>query len=566
MKEFGMTYALTCFAGHVPRSITNYYPNVNVTLSPNWAGFPCNYSCVTLLDFNEALYQEIGATFIEIQTKYYNTSHIYQCDTFNEMNPPSHNYGYLQSSSKLLYQSMASADSDAVWLIQGWLFLNSWWNNSEIEAYLSGVPNKSMIILDLDSNDGPIFDKTNSYYGKGFIWNTFLNGGGRPGLLGDLSIVGNSMAATLKNTTVLGIGITMEGIWNNYIEYEMTLKMAMENTSLDINSYVQKYAIRRYGLPFSVHIKNNITIQEQIVNLSQTAWNILQNTIYNTPGTIGDTILCVTPTLAYAQDYLNGKHPNSNNNDSISTSTSSSGTTGEFLKKIHRVKLDESLSRLKDIQSVWQPFIEMGEWLRNVSQYKIDLIDISRQVLDDLFSSLYVSMATYYNNNNITGVQYYSTQMLDLLSDMNDLLNTDAHWMLGPWLNDARNQAHITNNTSINKTLEANWYEYNARNQLTLWGPTHAELDDYAQKEWGGLVTGYYRQRWKLFLDKLIDSMENGYAFNQTQFVIEMFNTVELPFQTQFNDFPLTPINNTYDVACRVYLRWNSLQDTKCTL
>ena len=47
-------------------------------------------------------------------------------------------------------------------------------------------------------------------------------------------------------------------------------------------------------------------------------------------------------------------------------------------------------------------------------------------------------------------MQYYSTQMLDLLSDMNDLLNTDtdAHWMLGPWLNDARNQAYTTNNTT----------------------------------------------------------------------------------------------------------------------
>ena len=55
--------------------------------------------------------------------------------------------------------------------------------------------------------------------------------------------------------------------------------------------------------------------------------------------------------------------------------------------------------------------------------------------------------------------------VLDLLSDMNDLLNTDAHWMLDPCLNDARNQAHKTNNTNINKTIEANWYEYNAGNR-----------------------------------------------------------------------------------------------------
>ena len=79
-------------------------------------------------------------------------------------------------------------------------------------------------------------------------------------------------------------------------------------------------------------------------------------------------------------------------------------------------------------------------------------------------------------------------------------------------------------------------------------------------------MTSYYRQRWKLFLDKLVSSLENGNAFNQTQFVIEMFETIELPWQTETNEFPLTPTNNTYDVACRLYVKWNQLGDSKCTL
>ena len=35
---------------------------------------------------------------------------------------------------------------------------------------------------------------------------------------------------------------------------------------------------------------------------------------------------------------------------------------------------------------------------------------------------------------------------------------------------------------------------YNARNILTLWGPT-GQINDYAKKEWGGLVRDYYKQR-----------------------------------------------------------------------
>ena len=41
--------------------------------------------------------------------------------------------------------------------------------------------------------------------------------------------------------------------------------------------------------------------------------------------------------------------------------------------------------------------------------------------------------------------------------------------------------------------------ELNARNILTLWGPT-GQINDYAKKEWGGLVRDYYKPRWALFV------------------------------------------------------------------
>jgi len=47
----------------------------------------------------------------------------------------------------------------------------SFWNNQTISAYLSGVPNDEMLILDLFSENKPYWDKTNNYYGKPFIWN-----------------------------------------------------------------------------------------------------------------------------------------------------------------------------------------------------------------------------------------------------------------------------------------------------------------------------------------------------------------------------------------------------------
>ena len=83
MNTFEMTPALTCFAGHVPKAITTLYPNANVSKSRGWNGFPDPYCCVDLLDVSDPLFTQIGSVFIQMQSKYFGTSHIYQCDTVN---------------------------------------------------------------------------------------------------------------------------------------------------------------------------------------------------------------------------------------------------------------------------------------------------------------------------------------------------------------------------------------------------------------------------------------------------------------------------------------------------
>ena len=54
------------------------------------------------------------------------------------------------------------------------------------------------------------------------------NFGGNQGLLGtfDSIINGIPSALTMNDTTVMGVGITMEGIWQNYVIYDLTLEMA----------------------------------------------------------------------------------------------------------------------------------------------------------------------------------------------------------------------------------------------------------------------------------------------------------------------------------------------------
>lgn len=71
------------------------------------------------MDFSDPLFAEIGNAFIALQTKEYGTDHIYNCDTFNELTPPSSDPQYLKSASRNVFTAMTGADPEAIWLMQG---------------------------------------------------------------------------------------------------------------------------------------------------------------------------------------------------------------------------------------------------------------------------------------------------------------------------------------------------------------------------------------------------------------------------------------------------------------
>jgi len=60
-------------------------------------------------------------------------------------------------------------------------------------------------------------------------------------------------------------------------------------------------------------------------------------------------------------------------------------------------------------------------------------------------------------------LRHYSRELLDLLLNVDKLLATDEHFLLGVWLENAKNISTSDQQRRL--------YEYNARNQITLWGP-----------------------------------------------------------------------------------------------
>lgn len=153
-----MTPALPSFTGFVPMQIGQRYPNASVVNGSQWNGFARQYTNVTFLEPSDPLFMTLQKSFISKQTAAYgNVSNVYTLDQYNENDPFSGDLDYLKSVSSGTVASLKAANPSAIWLIQGWLFYSSqdFWTNERIEAYLGGVNDSDILILDLFSESQP---------------------------------------------------------------------------------------------------------------------------------------------------------------------------------------------------------------------------------------------------------------------------------------------------------------------------------------------------------------------------------------------------------------------------
>jgi hypothetical protein len=63
------------------------------------------------------------------------------------------------------------------------------------------------------------------------------------------------------------------------------------------------------------------------------------------------------------------------------------------------------------------------------------------------------------------------------------------------------------------------------------------EINDYASKEWAGLVGTYYKPRWQIFVAYLYDSITKGTVIDMNKYATDLL-LWEQRWNNQTNDFP----------------------------
>eukprot|EP01064_Diplonema_japonicum_P037567 TRINITY_DN8817_c5_g1_i1.p1 TRINITY_DN8817_c5_g1~~TRINITY_DN8817_c5_g1_i1.p1 ORF type:complete len:766 (+),score=171.90 TRINITY_DN8817_c5_g1_i1:47-2344(+) len=533
MREFGMKPVLPAFQGNVPNAFVTLFPAANVSrVGTCPTPLSKKYGCMAWMDAMDPLFNKTADLVMKTVIADFGTDHYYAADgDFTTAMAPWYANDKLSETklpeplengalptmdmeafnhSRAAYNGMIRTDPDAKWVYQTWSWLFGT-KQSYMYGWVSAVPKGNLILLDLMAEETPMWKATQSYYGSTFIWCMLHDFGGNNGMWGDALSVSRNPVTAAVNSTMVGTGLTMEGINQNAMIYELMNEMAYRTTSPDLPTWAARYAQRRYA--------------EQSPSLNK-AWTILMNTVYNFPGYNIFVSKDAYTAIPYSSPW-DRLQPTIWYNQS------------EFV-------------------NAWGLMLEGTQ---NGLTYRHDLVDVTRQALGKYSSAVWKKMNVSIVAGDAQGIQEGCDEMVDVLNDAEKILNTVETFMMGEWVQAARQ----CGNGDAKMTALMN---FNAVEQVTLWGYTFPAADDpngpdvnlpglvdYATKQWAGLMSAYHAKKWTIFTSHKIASILNHSAFNQTAFHEDLIS-----WYHQWRDtavFSTIPVGDTHEISSELYAKYS---------
>jgi alpha-N-acetylglucosaminidase len=327
-----------------------------------------------------------------------------------------------------------------------------------------------MLVLDLWGDRSPAWKTRRAFYGKPWIWNVLYNFGGKVSVNGDLPRIAANLDTAITSPErgrLEGLGMTMEGLGTNPIVPDFVLSQIWRGTVPDVTAWTRDWVARRYG-----HLDHS----------AWRSWELLLTSAFRSAAQNGN-FLAERP-----QFYVKGR---------AYRSEPIPPYDGQILAKA----LDSLLAAAPRLSSR--------------DAYRYDVVNLTRQVLDQLGLPLVNDVEAAYDRKDRKALLAAEGQVEALLTDLDRLVGTRPEFLLGRWLADAKRWGKTDS--------ERRLYEWNARNLITLWGTkcTEGENDDlnlYAYKEWQGMFSRYFLPRWKDFFGRLNQSLDSGTTFNREPF------------------------------------------------
>lgn len=222
------------------------------------------------------------------------------------------------------------------------------------------------------------------------------------------------------------------------------------------------------------------------------------------------------------------------------------------------------------VYTAWDALIKAGSKVASpmAEPFRYDLINTGREVLSQIAGPAGANFTSATGAAKIdasavvaTGNYYYQ-----LLLDVDTLVNTDTAFQLGPWLQMARalgsNDTDCVADCSVPQMSCSDFYEWNARVQLTTWHPVakgsmQIQLSDYAAKQWSGLIKDYYAARIRLHQRQALTDAAKGQPLD-TNATAALEAEHAYNWTTATNAYPTTPIGDALAVSAAMQKKYES--------
>lgn len=497
MREYGIEPVYPGYSGMVPNNAKQ-----KLGLDVADPGLWCSYRRPAFLQPTDKNFNKIADLYYKEMNKLYGKANYYSMDPFHEGGNVA---GVdLDAAGKAIMKAMKKNNPRAVWVAQAW-------QANPHQKMIENLNQGDLLVLDLFAESRPQWgDPTSSWYRKGgfgkhdWLFCMLLNYGGNVGLHGKMSHLIDGFFKAKESSfgqTMKGVGMTMEGIENNPVMYELLCELPWHAQRFDKDTWLKSYVTARYG-------KSCPELQE--------AWNILSNSIYNCPaespqqGTT-ESVFCARPAEVIAQ-------------------TSSWAESNVYYDA-------------DDIIKVARLMYAVADRYAGNNNFEYDLVDVVRQVLAEKGRRTHLEVTAAFNVKDNYAFDRVSRKFLRLIDLQDELLSTRSEFMVGTWINSARDLGQTTQ--------EKDLYEWNARTLITTWGNRTAAdqggLRDYAHREWSGILKDFYKIRWEKYFEYLNEKMKG-----KKPEVLDYYG-LEEPWTKAHNTYPSTPQKEVIPTVKKIF-------------
>jgi hypothetical protein len=492
MRALGMTPVLPGFSGTVPGGFAERNPGANVVPQGDWVGF----DRPDWLDPSGEHYERVAASFYRHQRERFGLTGAYAVDILHEGG----NAGDVDvaAAAQGIERAMRAADPDSTWVIQAW-------QGNPRRELVEAVDKRKLLVLDINGDNDPRWPDTEAFWGAPWAWGVLQNAGGRTGLYGNLHEMARTLPGVLaapesERGDLAALAIAMEGTGHNPVVMDLVADMAWRTDPVDLDSWIADYAHWRYGVADPDALA---------------AWRVLRATAYGTTADEVAGVMGSAESLFSARPSLNA------------SKVSTWGPNG--------IRYDPD-----ELLDAWRLLLRAGERLKSVDTYRYDLVDLTRQALANQSHALLPEIRAAYNDRDEQAFAALTARYLRLMDLSERVLRTRREFMLGPWIARARAWGATED--------ERDQLEWDARTILTVWGHRRASdsggLHDYANREWSGLMSDFYRARWAAYFGTLERALAEGEAPQE----IDWFAWEDAWTRRQ-DAFPVTPDGDPYRVA-----------------